>query len=78
MQLQTLATTLALLIQGLAFAGLLIGVAVEAHEVSESTGTSWSTIRHPEESPGAEASFYPIMDEERPAVVDLNRVGLCG
>ncbi len=78
MQSQTLAITLVLLIQGLVFAALLIGVVVEAHDVSDKPGTPWSTLWHPEESPGAEASFYPIVHDERTVVVDLSRIGACG
>ncbi|MDN7026066.1 hypothetical protein FGU65_14450 [Methanoculleus sp. FWC-SCC1] len=78
MQLQTLATTIAILIQGVAMAGLLIGVAAEAHDVSGEADTPWSTIGHPEESPGAEASFYPIVRENQLAAVDFGRFSLSG
>lgn len=78
MQLQTFATILAILIQGLAMTGLLIGVAAEAHDVSGEADTAWSTTGHPEESPRAEASFYPIVRENQLAAVDLGRFSLSG
>ncbi|RXE55590.1 hypothetical protein ABH15_04810 [Methanoculleus taiwanensis] len=64
MQSQKIAIVAAILIQGLAVAGLLVGVAAGAHGVSAGADAPWSTIRHPGESPEVSASFYPILGDD--------------